>query len=142
VVNVSAVPNERNHVPQPTGGELAILQVLWRFGPAGGTVRDVFEQLNRQRDGDVGYTTALKLLQIMTDKGLVRRDESRRTHVYFPAGSEEQTQRQLVKDLMDRVFDGSARKLVLQALAAKKSSPEEIAEIRALLGEIDKGGAS
>src|SRR5688500_8599690 len=131
---------ETQNTPQPTGGELAILQVLWRLGQA--TVRDVAEHLSRQRNDDVGYTTALKLLQIMTDKGLVRRDESRRTHVYFPAGSEEQTQRQLVKDLMDRVFDGSARKLVLQALAAKKASSEEVAEIRALLGDIDKGGAS
>ena len=124
--------------PQPTGGELAILKVLWRRGAA--TVREVCEDLSRQRDEPVGYTTVLKLLQIMTEKGLVRRDESRRTHVYEPAGSEEQTQRQLVADLLDRAFNGSARKLVLQALSAKRASAREIAEIRALLDRIEKGG--
>lgn len=124
--------------PQPTAAELAILNVLWRRGPA--TVREVCDDLSRQRDDDVGYTTALKLLQIMTEKGLVLRDESRRTHVYRPAGTEEQTQRQLVADLLDRAFNGSARKLVLQALSAKKASAREIAEIRALLDRIEKGG--
>lgn len=124
--------------PQPTGGELAILTVLWRRGAA--TVREVCEDLSQQRSEDVGYTTALKLLQIMTEKGLVRRDESRRTHVYQPVGTEEQTQRQLVADLLDRAFDGSARKLVLQALSAKPASAGEIAEIRALLEHIEKGG--
>ena len=132
------MPTQQQPTPQPTGGELAILKVLWRRGAA--TVREVCEDLSRDRGEDVGYTTALKLLQIMTEKGLVRRDESRRTHVYEPTGTEEQTQRQLVSDLLDRAFNGSARKLVLQALAAKKASAREIAEIRALLDRIEKGG--
>lgn len=116
---------------KPTDGELAILRVLWSRGPS--TVRQVAEELGR----DTGYTTALKLLQIMTDKGLVRRDESARTHIYQAAYSEDQTQRQLVTDLLDRAFGGSAAKLVLQALATSKATPKELAEIRKLL---DKQG--
>jgi predicted transcriptional regulator len=112
---------------KPTDAELAILRVLWARGPS--TVRDVFDALG----GEGAYTTALKLLQIMTEKGLVRRDDSARTHVYEAAYSEDQTQKQLVSDLLDRVFDGSAAKLVLQALEAGKASPDEIAEIRKLL---------
>ena len=122
--------------PKPTDAELAILRVLWERGPS--TVRQVHEVLGRERSA--GYTTSLKLLQIMTEKGLVRRDESRRTHVYRAVGTEEQTQRQLVTDLLDRAFNGSARKLVLQALSAKPASAGEIAEIRALLERIEKGG--
>src|SRR5262245_29866753 len=99
---------------RPTDAELAILRVLWARGPS--TVRQVTEALGR----GTGYTTTLKLLQIMTDKRLVARDESSRTHVYRAAFSEDETQRQLVGDLVDRVFGGSAAKLVLQALAAKK----------------------
>jgi BlaI family transcriptional regulator, penicillinase repressor len=112
---------------KPTDGELAILRVLWTRGPC--TVRQVAEELGK----DTGYTTALKLLQIMTDKGLVRRDESARTHIYRAASTEDQTQRQLVTDLLDRAFGGSAAKLVLQALATAKTSPKELAEIRKLL---------
>jgi predicted transcriptional regulator len=125
--------------PQPTPAELSILRVLWRRGPS--TVREVQEDLNRDRpqDSPTGYTTVLKLMQIMTDKGLVRRDESQRTHVYEAKASEEHTQRRLVKDLLDRAFGGSARKLVLQALSAKKASPQEIAEIRSLLDELERG---
>ncbi len=117
--------------PRPTDAELAILRVLWERGPS--TVRQVHDALNRARP--TGYTTALKLLQIMTDKGLVRRDESDRTHVYQARLTEDETQRQLVTDLLDRAFGGSAMKLVMQALAAKKASPEEIAQIRKLLKE-------
>ena len=84
-----------------------------------------------------GYTTALKLMQIMTEKGHLARDVSRRTHVYRPVAAEETTQRRLVRDLMDRAFGGSARKLVLQALAAKKASPEELDEIRKMLEEAE-----
>src|SRR5687767_13468898 len=98
---------------KPTDAELAILRVLWARGAS--TVRQVAETLDRA----VGYTTVLKLLQIMTEKGLVVRDESARTHVYEAAFSEDQTQRQLVNDLVERAFDGSAAKLVLQALASK-----------------------
>ena len=112
---------------KPTDAELAILRVLWTRGPS--TVRQVAEAMGRE----AGYTTVLKLLQIMTEKQLVRRDESTRTHVYEAAYSEDQTQRHLVADLLNRVFDGSAAKLVVQALAASKTSPEELAEIRKLL---------
>lgn len=120
--------------PRPTDGEVAILRVLWELGPS--TVRQVHERLSRDRDG--GYTTVLKLMQIMTEKGLVARDESSRTHVYRAACSEDQTQQQLVGDLLDRVFGGSARKLVMQALSAKAASPEEIAEIRRMLDRMDR----
>ena len=115
---------------KPTDAELAILQVLWAKGPS--TVRRVAEVMN-DAGREIGYTTILKLLQIMTEKGLVVRDESARTHVYAAAHTEDQTQRQLVTDLLDKVFDGSAAKLVMQALAATKASPEELAEIRKLL---------
>ena len=115
--------------PRPTDGELAILRVLWDRGAS--TVRQVHEVLGRQRP--TAYTTALKLLQIMTEKGLVRRDETDRTHVYHARLSEEQTQRQLIKDLVDRAFGGSASKLVMQALAARRTSAEELTEIRKLI---------
>ena len=115
--------------PRPTDAELAILRVLWERGPS--TVRQVHDVLSRERP--TAYTTALKLLQIMTEKGLVRRDETDRTHIYHPRLSEEQTQRQLVRDLLDRAFGGSASKLVMQALASKRASAEELAEIRRML---------
>jgi BlaI family penicillinase repressor len=115
--------------PRPTDGELAILRVLWDRGAS--TVRQVHEVLGRQRP--TAYTTALKLLQIMTEKGLVRRDETDRTHVYHARLSEEQTQRQLIRDLVDRAFGGSASKLVMQALAARRTSAEELTEIRKLI---------
>ena len=116
-------------VPRPTDAELAILRVLWERGPS--TVRQVHDVLGRERPAV--YTTALKLLQIMTEKGLVRRDETERTHVYHARLSEEQTQRQLVRDLLDRAFGGSASKLVMQALAARRATPEELGEIRKLI---------
>ena len=119
---------------KPTDAELGILRVIWSRGPS--TVRQIAEVLGR----DTGYTTVLKLLQIMTEKKLVVRDESERTHVYEAAYTEDQTQRQLVTDLLDKVFDGSAAKLVLQALASNKSSPEELAEIKKLLDS--KSGGS
>src|ERR671923_111241 len=112
--------------PRPTDAELAILRVLWERGPS--TVRQVHEALGRERP--TAYTTALKMLQIMTEKGLVRRDESDRSHVYQARLSEEQTQRQLVRDLLDRAFGGSASKLVMQALASRRASPDELREIR------------
>jgi BlaI family transcriptional regulator, penicillinase repressor len=115
--------------PRPTDAELAILRVLWERGPS--TVRQVHDVLTRERP--TAYTTALKLLQIMTDKGLVRRDETDRTHIYYARLSEEQTQRQLVRDLLDRAFGGSASKLVMQALAARRATPEELVEIRKLI---------
>ena len=118
---------------KPTDAELGILRVLWARGPS--TVRQVAEILGRE----TGYTTVLKLLQIMTEKRLVVRDETERTHIYEAAYTEDQTQRQLVTDLLDRVFDGSAAKLVLQALASNKSSPEELAEIKKLLESKTRG---
>jgi BlaI family penicillinase repressor len=122
--------------PKPTNAELAILQVLWDRGPS--TVREVQEELSESRA--TGYTTALKLLQIMTEKGLVVRDESQRSHVYRARFSRQQVQRRMVGDLLDRAFDGSAYMLVLQALSTKPASAEEIARIRELLEELEGGG--
>src|SRR4029450_11063296 len=107
---------------RPTDAELGILRVLWSRGPS--TVRQIAEVMDRE----AGYTTILKLLQIMTEKRLVVRDETARTHVYEAAYTADQTQRQLVPDLVDRLFDGSAAKRVLQALASTKASPEELDE--------------
>jgi len=119
----------KRSLPRPTDAELAILRVLWERGPS--TVRQVHDVLSRDRPAV--YTTALKLLQIMTDKGLVSRDERDRSHVYQARLSEEQTQRQLVRDLVDRAFGGSASKLVMQALATRRATPEELTEIRRLI---------
>ena len=121
--------------PLPTDAELDILRVLWDRGPA--TVREVFETLNPTRD--VGYTTVLKLMQIMAEKGLVERDESQRSHVYRAAAPAEKTQKQLVSDLLDRAFAGSTEQLVLQALSSKKASREEIEQIRKLLDQLEGG---
>ena len=117
--------------PRPTDSELPILTILWERGPS--TVRQVHEALAGTRD--TGYTTTLKLMQIMADKGLVTRNESARTHVYAAMASEEQTQRQLVKDLVDRAFGGSAAALVLQALNAEGATPAELREIRKLIDD-------
>jgi len=124
---------------RPTDAELAILRVLWSRGPS--TVREVADAMRHQG----AYTTVLKTLQIMTEKALVRRNDAERSHVYEAAASETSTQRQLVTDLMQRVFEGSAAKLVLQALQAGKASPDELAEIRRLLdahrtGKTEKQG--
>ena len=121
--------------PKPTQAELEILSVLWQRGPS--TVREVHDVLGESRPA--GYTTVLKLLQIMTDKGLVTRDESQHTHVYHARLGQDQTQSQLVTDLVERAFDGSAMNLVMHALAAKKASPEDIARIRQLLDELEGG---
>jgi BlaI family transcriptional regulator, penicillinase repressor len=115
--------------PRPTDAELTILRVLWARGPS--TVRQVHDVLSRDRAA--AYTTSLKLLQIMTEKGLVRRDESDRTHIYQARLTEEQTQRQLVRDLLERAFGGSSSKLVMQALAAKRATADELVQIRRLL---------
>ena len=116
----------RPPAPRPTDAELAILRILWDRGPS--TVRQVHEILGQERTA--AYTTALKLLQIMTEKGLVERDERDRTHIYRARLSEETTQRQLVRDLVDRAFGGSSSKLVMQALATKRASAEELRDIR------------
>jgi predicted transcriptional regulator len=116
----------RSSAPRPTDAELAILRILWERGPS--TVRQVHEILGQERTA--AYTTALKLLQIMTEKGLVERDERDRTHIYRARLSEETTQRQLVRDLVDRAFGGSSTKLVMQALATKRASADELRDIR------------
>jgi predicted transcriptional regulator len=121
--------------PRPTDAELAILNVLWAQGAC--TVRDVHERLSQERD--MGYTTVLKLMQIMFEKGLVTRDDSQRSHVYKARQKEQTTQRMLVTDLLARAFGGSTEKLVMQALSAKKASKEELAEIRRLLNELEGG---
>ena len=121
--------------PRPTDSELAILGVLWERGPS--TVRDVYDELNRHTT--TGYTTVLKLLQIMTEKGLVVRDETERAHIYEARHSEQKTQRQLLGDLADRAFGGSAAKLVLQALSGRKTSAEELSAIRELLDRLEGG---
>jgi predicted transcriptional regulator len=116
---------------RPTDAELVILGVLWTQGPS--TVRQVHEALAEDRE--TGYTTTLKLMQIMPDKRLVERDESSRTHVYTASMSEEHTQRQLLNDLVDRAFGGSAAALVLRALSSRQTSDEELREIRKLIDE-------
>jgi BlaI family transcriptional regulator, penicillinase repressor len=121
--------------PRPTPAELEILRVLWERGPS--TVREVHEVL--ERDRPTGYTTVLKLLQIMTEKSLVTRDEAARAHVYAARLPESDTQRQLVGDLLDRAFGGSALKLVMHALSARKASPAEIARIRRMLDDMEGG---
>lgn len=128
--------NRVRALPKPTDGELAILRVLWARGPS--TVRQVLEELNQSQPEPTGYTTVLKLLQIMTDKGLVRRDEAERSHVYEAARAEEETQQQLVRHLLDRAFGGAAHKLVMQALAAQPAAPDELAEIRRLLDHMER----
>jgi BlaI family penicillinase repressor len=116
-------------VPTPTEAELAILRVLWADGPS--TVRQVHDVLGRRRS--IGYTTILKVLQIMTEKGLTTREAQGQHHVYRARHAEAKTQRRLVRDLLDRAFGGSTVKLVMQALATKRASPEELRDIRRLL---------
>lgn len=120
-------------IPQPTVAELTILQVLWSEGPS--TVRQILGILEQQRP--TGYTTVLKLLQIMADKGLVTRDVSQRTHVYRARNTESHTQTQLIGELARRAFDGSSAKLAMQALSSRRASPEELSELRDLLNELE-----
>jgi BlaI family transcriptional regulator, penicillinase repressor len=120
---------------RPTEGELSILRVLWDAGPR--SVRDIQNILNQSKP--TGYTTVLKLLQIMTEKGLVDRDESQRPQIYRARYSQEQTQGQLVRDLLQRAFGGSVKALVLQALATKASTPQELQEMEKLLDRIEGG---
>ncbi len=119
--------------PKPTNSELDILGVLWKRGPS--TVRDVHEELDRKRR--TGYTTVLKLMQIMADKGLVTRDESSRAHIYAACPTQSDTQKTLIGDLVDKAFGGSVHQLTLHALGNAKSTPEEIAEIRRLLDSLE-----
>jgi predicted transcriptional regulator len=121
--------------PRPTEAELSILRVLWEHGP--NSVREVQRIMNEAKP--TGYTTVLKLLQIMTEKGLVERDESCRPQIYRARYSQEQTQRQLLRDLLQRAFGGSVRALVLQALETQKSSPQELEEMERLLDRLEGG---
>ena len=120
---------------KPTEAELAILNVLWERGPA--TVRQVQEVLSEARG--TGYTTTLKLMQIMLDKGLLNRDDSSHAHVYRAAYTRGKAQKQLLSQLVDQVFEGSAQQLVMQALSSKKSTPEELAEIKNLISDLEEG---
>ena len=123
---------EKEIPPRPTDGELEILHVLWEHGPS--TVRGIHKRLIRKKV--TGYTTVLKLLQIMTDKGLVKRDDAQRAHIYVATYAQEQTQRQLVREFLEKVFNGSASKLVMQALSTEeKASPEELSQIQQVLDE-------
>jgi len=121
---------------RPTKGELAILRVLWSQGPS--SVRDIQNILNESRP--TGYTTVLKLVQIMMEKGLVERDETVRPQIYRARYSQERTQKQLLRDLVQRAFGGSVKALVLQALATKKSSPEDLEALEKLIDRIEGGG--
>jgi BlaI family penicillinase repressor len=121
--------------PKPTDAELEILTVLWSIGPA--TVREVHNVIAARRPAQ--YSTVLKFMQIMTEKGLVRRDEKERAHVYEAARPREWTQKQLAGDLLTRAFSGSAKALLMGALSAKKATKEELAEMRKLLDEHRKG---
>jgi len=120
--------------PRPTDAELDILRVLWTRGAS--TVRDVHEELIRVKP--VGYTTTLKFMQIMAEKGLVRRNEEQRAHLYEAMVPRESTQRQLVGELLDRAFGGSAGELVMQALSTKRASAADIAQIRDLLDRYEE----
>jgi BlaI family transcriptional regulator, penicillinase repressor len=122
-------------LPKPTDAELAILRVLWHRGPS--TVRQVYDALNATKK--TGYTTVLKFLQIMHEKGLVSRDEAPYAHVYQARLPREEAQRTLVQDLLDRAFEGSMSGLVLQALSSRKASKEELSQIRKILRDYERG---
>ena len=127
--------NRNTRQTKPTDSECTILNVIWQLGPA--TVREVFEELNTTQE--MGYTTVLKFMQIMTEKGLLERDTTVRPQIYRAAESKQKTQKTLLNDLLDRAFAGSPGTLALQALAIRKSSPEELKEIRALLDKLEGG---
>ena len=125
----------RRQPPRPTDAELEILTVLWSRGPS--TVREVHETIARRKPAQ--YSTVLKFLQIMAEKGLVRRDEKQRAHVYEAALPREWTQQQLAGDLLERAFGGSASRLLMGALSARKASRQELAELRRVLDDYEKG---
>ena len=124
-----------HELPKPTKAELEILTVLWTIGPA--TVREVYEAINRRRPAQ--YSTTLKFMQIMANKGLLRRDEKQRAHVYESVKTQAWTQRQLAGDLLERAFGGSPKALLVGALSARKATKEELAELLKLLDEYKKG---
>lgn len=121
---------------KPTNSELEILQILWKKGQC--TVREVNEELAEIKNTDIGYTTTLKLMQIMHDKGLLERDASIRTHIYKALLSQAKTSQSLLRNFIETVYSGSATQLIMQALGDRKSSPEEIRKIKAYLEELEK----
>jgi len=123
-------------IPKPTEAELEILQVLWQYGPS--PVRFVNDKLNEQRE--VGYTTTLKLMQIMVDKGLAIRNTDQRSHIYEAAAGEEATKTRLLDQFVDAAFNGSAMKMVMQALGQHQASQKELDEIKALIERIEREG--
>ena len=123
---------------RPTDLELSILQVLWKRGP--GSVREILRDYNSGRVEEAGYTTILKMLQIMTEKGLVERDDTVRPQVYRASRSQDQTQRQLVSDLLERAFEGSAKRLVMQALSVQSASEKDLTQIEQLLDRLEGEG--
>ena len=126
--------NTGNIIPEPTRAELEILQVLWEFGPS--TVRLVNDKLNEQRD--VNYTSTLKQMQIMADKGILKRDESQMKHIYIPVEAEHKTKDQLLNRFVNTLYKGSASKLVMQLLGNEKTSKEDLEAIKKILGKLDK----
>jgi len=133
VIGMMRRSNENDALQLPTEAELEILNILWALGPS--TVRAVHEASSK----DTGYTTVLKQMQVMAEKGLLDRSEQSRSHVYAPRIAKGQTQQRLARNLVQRAFDGSAKNLVLGALSAQKVSPAELKEIRQMLDEFEKG---
>ena len=129
--------SKKSNLPQPTDAELEILQILWKAGPS--TVRFINERLNEQQEKEIGYTTTLKLMQIMTEKKLLSRNTETRTHVYLAEAVQDDTQKALLKKFVDAAFQGSATSLVMQALGNHQTSQEELDEIKALIEKIEKG---
>jgi predicted transcriptional regulator len=122
-------------LPKPTESELEILQVLWQKGNC--TVREVNEELSKKKNAEIGYTTTLKIMQIMHEKGLISRNDAAKTHIFTAVATEGDTQKQLLDRFMDSVFRGSASDLILQALGHQQATPEELAEIKKLINEIE-----
>lgn len=125
---------------RPTDGELEVLQVLWKNGPS--TVREINDLLNTVQDKSIGYTTTLKIMQIMFEKGLLKRDDSQRTHVYSAAVRENKVQSQLLDRFLNAAYKGSASKLALQLLGNHKTTPDELAAIKALIDQLEKNKPS
>ena len=120
---------------KPTDSELSILQILWQYGPL--SVRTVNEKLSEQNKEEIGYTTTLKLMQIMTDKGLVKRNTDQRSHIYEPIVKENETQQNLLSEFLDATYRGSASTLVLQALGQHQSSKEELKMIKEFIASLE-----
>ena len=127
----------RNNGRKPTDSEMKILSVIWEHGPK--TVRQVYDLISQKET--IGYTTVLKFMQIMTEKGLLERDASIRPQVFSAAQPQQQTQKMMLRDLVDRAFAGSPGNLALQALSTRKSTPQELREIRALLDKLERESA-